>query len=61
MESGKAGCMHSEEHDCWCDRVGKHMAGVDVQMSQQQEVSSGWVVRYWLKWDADTSRVEAEG
>ena len=61
MESGKAGCVCSEEHDCWRNHVGKHVAGVNVQMVQQQEVSSGWVVRYRLKWDTDTHQVEAEG
>ena len=61
VESGKVGCMCSEECDCWRDHVGKHVAGVDVQMAQQREVSSGWVARYRLKWDADTRRVEAEG
>ena len=61
MESGKAGCVCSEECDCWRNHVGKHVAGVNVQMVQQQEVSSGWVVRYQLKWDTDTRQVEAEG
>ena len=61
VESGKVGCVHSEECNCWCDCVGKHMAGVDVQMAQQREVSSGWVVRYRLKWDANTHWIEAEG
>ena len=37
-----AGCVRSEERDCWRDRVGKHVAGVDVQMVQQWEGRAGW-------------------
>ena len=60
VESRKAGCVRGEERDCWRDRVGKHVTGVDVQMAQQWEVRSGWVARDRLEWDADTRRVEAE-
>ena len=49
-----AGCVRSEERDCWRDRVGKHVAGVDVQMAQQWEVRAGWVARDRFDRDDDT-------
>ena len=54
VESGKVGCVRSEERDCWRDRVGKHVAGVDMQMAQQWEVRAGWAARDRLDWDDDT-------
>ena len=41
VESGKVGCVHSEERDCWRDRVGKHVAGVDCRWHSSGRLARG--------------------